>query len=132
MNQDIKRLQSKISSFCEERDWDKFHTPKNLAYERKCAVTNSSITETLEAAHIIPYKGSSTNHVQNGILLRADIHTLFDLDLLRIDKNYRINIDESIEDEEYKKLHLKFIRMPNNKESFPSTEALEKRFNNEI
>ena len=31
MNQDIKRLQSKISSFCEERDWDKFHTPKNLA-----------------------------------------------------------------------------------------------------
>ena len=31
MNQDIKRLQSQISSFCEERDWDKFHTPKNLA-----------------------------------------------------------------------------------------------------
>ena len=31
MNQDIKRLQSKISSFCEERDWDEFHTPKNLA-----------------------------------------------------------------------------------------------------
>ena len=84
------------------------------------------------AAHIIPYKGSSTNHVQNGILLRADIHTLFDLDLLRIDKNYRINIDESIEDKEYKKLHLKFIRMPNNKESYPSTEALEKRFNYEI
>ena len=31
MNQDIKNIQSKISSFCEERDWDKFHTPKNLA-----------------------------------------------------------------------------------------------------
>tara|TARA_B100000886_G_C20080022_1_gene349482 strand:+ start:94 stop:255 length:162 start_codon:yes stop_codon:yes gene_type:complete len=31
MNQDIKRLQSEIASFCEERDWDKFHTPKNLA-----------------------------------------------------------------------------------------------------
>ena len=31
MNQDIKKLQSKISIFCEERDWDKFHTPKNLA-----------------------------------------------------------------------------------------------------
>ena len=41
-------------------------------------------------------------------------------------------MDESIEDEEYKKLHLKFIRMPNNKEYYPSTEALEKRFNNEI
>ena len=31
MNQEIKKLQSKISSFCEERDWDEFHTPKNLA-----------------------------------------------------------------------------------------------------
>ena len=58
----------------------------------------SSISETLEAAHIIPYKGSSTNHIQNGILLRADIHTLFDLDLLRIDENYLIHLDKSISD----------------------------------
>ena len=107
-----------LASICRRQGQENFRRKLLEAYERKCAVTNSSITETLEAAHIIPYKGSSTNHVQNGILLRADIHTLFDLDLLRIDKNYRINIDESIEDEEYKKLHLKFIRMPNNKESF--------------
>ena len=33
MNQEIKKLQSKISSFCEERDWDEFHTPKNLALQ---------------------------------------------------------------------------------------------------
>ena len=121
-----------LASICRRQGQENFRRKLLEAYERKCAVTNSSIPETLEAAHIIPYKGSSTNHVQNGILLRADIHTLFDLDLLRIDKNYRINIDESIEDEEYKKLHLKFIRMPNNKESYPSTEALEKRFNHEI
>jgi len=58
------------------------------------------------AAHVIPYKGASTNHVQHGILLRADIHTLFDLDLLRIDENYIIHIYKSIEDKEYKKLDL--------------------------
>ena len=103
-----------------------------LAYERKCAVTNSSITETLEAAHIIPYKGSSTNHVQNGILLRADIHTLFDLDLLRIDKNYRIHIDESIEDKEYTKFDSKYLRLPANQEFHPSKDALKKRFEYEI
>ena len=120
------------ASICRRQGQEKFRRKLLEAYEGKCAVTNSSITEILEAAHIIPYKGSSTNHVQNGILLRSDIHTLFDLDLLRIDKNYRINIDESIQDEEYKKLHLKFIRMPNNKEYYPSTEALEKRFNHEI
>ena len=98
MNQDTIRLRLKIWNFCEERDCDKFHAPRNLAYQRKCAVTNSSITETLEAPHIVPYKGSSTNHVQNDSLLRGDIYTLFDLDLLRIDENYIIHLDKSIED----------------------------------
>jgi predicted restriction endonuclease len=39
----------------------------------------------LEAAHIFPYRGPQTNHVTNGLLLRADLHVLFDLGLLRID-----------------------------------------------
>ena len=33
----------------------------------------------------VPYKGEETNHVQNGILLRGDIHTLFDCGLIAID-----------------------------------------------
>ena len=157
MNQDIKTLQSKISSFCEERDWDKFHTPKNLAisicleasicrrqgqgefrrnllkvYDNKCAITNSTIPETLEAAHIIPYKGSSTNHIQNGILLRADIHTLFDLNLFRIDENYIIYVDKSIEDNEYRNFDSKYIRLPAGEEFYPSRDALKKRFDNKI
>ena len=121
-----------LASICRRQGQEKFRRKLLEAYERKCAVTNSSITETLEAAHIIPYKGSSTNHVQNGILLRADIHTLFDLDLLRIDENYLIHIDKSIEYKEYKKLDLKYLRLPKNKESHPSSEALKKRFKNLI
>ena len=39
----------------------------------------------LEAAHISPYRGGEDNHSENGLLLRADIHTLFDLDLLGIE-----------------------------------------------
>ncbi len=38
----------------------------------------------VEAAHIRPYRGEEDNHIENGLLLRADIHTLFDLDLLGI------------------------------------------------
>jgi len=38
----------------------------------------------LEAAHIDPYRGRESNHPENGLLLRADLHTLFDLDLLGI------------------------------------------------
>jgi len=121
-----------LASICRRQGQENFRRKLLKAYERKCAVTNSSITETLEAAHIIPYKGSSTNHVQNGILLRADIHTLFDLDLLRIDKNYRIHIDESIEDKEYTKFDSKYLRLPANQEFHPSKEALKKRFEYEI
>ena len=55
------------------------------AYNGKCAVTGCPVADVLEAAHIKPYLGPHTNSVQNGLLLRADVHTLFDLGLLRID-----------------------------------------------
>ncbi|MBL4849430.1 MAG: HNH endonuclease [Planctomycetes bacterium] len=55
------------------------------AYGRKCAVTDCDAEEALEAAHIIRYQGERTNIVPNGLLLRADIHTLFDRGLLTID-----------------------------------------------
>ena len=130
---DIQDSRDKIlASICRRQGQGEFRRNLLKVYDNKCAITNSSITETLEAAHIIPYKGSSTNHVQNGILLRADIHTLFDLDLLRIDENYIIHLDKSIEDKEYKKLDLKYLRLPKNKESHPSSEALKKRFKNLI
>ena len=54
------------------------------AYERQCAVTGCEVAEVLEAAHIVPYRGSHTNILENGLLLRADIHTLFDRHLLTI------------------------------------------------
>src|SRR5205823_2979542 len=52
------------------------------AYGGRCAMTGCDILEVLEAAHIVPYRGPSTNAVSNGLLLRADIHTLFDLGLI--------------------------------------------------
>lgn len=47
-------------------------------------MSGSTVVETLEAAHIVPYQGPGTNHSLNGLLLRADLHTLFDLGLLAI------------------------------------------------
>ncbi len=52
------------------------------AFGRRCMVTGCSAEEVLEAAHIRPYRGEHTNGVENGLLLRADIHTLFDRGLL--------------------------------------------------
>uniref|UniRef100_E6PXI8 HNH nuclease domain-containing protein n=1 Tax=mine drainage metagenome TaxID=410659 RepID=E6PXI8_9ZZZZ len=50
-----------------------------------CLVTGCTILAVLEAAHIKPYRGENDNHPENGLLLRSDIHTLFDLDLLGIE-----------------------------------------------
>lgn len=54
------------------------------AYNYQCPVTGCNAESALEAAHIIPYKGVETNYTSNGLPLRADVHTLFDLHLLSI------------------------------------------------
>lgn len=66
------------------------------AYERRCAVTGCTIDDVLEAAHISPYLGDHTNHVTNGLLLRADIHTLFDRGLIKVHDDYRITARDDI------------------------------------
>jgi putative restriction endonuclease len=48
------------------------------AYERACAVTGEHSLPALEAAHIRPFAEGGTHDVSNGLLLRADLHRLFD------------------------------------------------------
>jgi len=48
------------------------------AYKRRCAFTDSPVLHVLEAAHIKPYSDGGPHAVNNGILLRQDVHTLFD------------------------------------------------------
>ncbi len=52
------------------------------AYQNRCAITGCDAVPALEGAHLRPYRGPDSNVVTNGLLLRADIHTLFDLQLL--------------------------------------------------
>lgn len=54
-------------------------------FKDTCLVTQCRLPDLLEAAHISPYRGEKDNHPSNGLLLRADIHTLFDLDLLGVE-----------------------------------------------
>ncbi|EKA6284244.1 HNH endonuclease [Salmonella enterica] len=52
-----------------------------------CAITGCKLVDILEAAHIDAYRNDSHNHISNGLLLRSDIHTLYDLNLCAIDPN---------------------------------------------
>ncbi|WP_156226338.1 HNH endonuclease [Herbaspirillum chlorophenolicum] len=54
-------------------------------YGAKCMISGCELLSVLEAAHIDCYRGEEHNHTENGLLLRADLHTLFDLGLLAID-----------------------------------------------
>jgi hypothetical protein len=58
------------------------------AYGNHCAITRCDAIAALEAAHIRLYRGPASNVASNGILLRSDIHTLYDLDLIAIDRTH--------------------------------------------
>ncbi|MGF6444349.1 HNH endonuclease [Paraburkholderia youngii] len=55
-----------------------------LRYGNACQISRCAFPGLVEAAHIAPYATSSENGVHNGLLLRSDLHTLFDLGLLAI------------------------------------------------
>lgn len=67
----------------------KFRRCLLTAYKSCCAITGCEVEEALEAAHIIPYCLTRDNDPSNGLLLRADLHTLFDLNMIIIDPETR-------------------------------------------
>ena len=102
------------------------------AYEARCAVTGSSVEAFLEAAHIIPFSESMDNSVNNGILLRCDIHTLFDRGLLNINGNYLVELSDKFfelypDDIIYRGLHGQKISLPKKASWHPSLNNLAKR-----
>jgi hypothetical protein len=75
------------------------------AYEGRCAITHCPVLVILEAAHVTPYLGPQTNSISNGILLRADIHTLWDLGLIAIDPNsMTVSVSPGLQDPSYQAL----------------------------
>lgn len=96
------------------------------AYRRSCCVTGCDTEAVLDAAHIVPYKGPETNHVQNGLLLRSDLLTLFDLGLIAIDtEDYSVLVSLSLMNGEYGLLAGKKLRLPKSKGLYPSKVALD-------
>jgi putative restriction endonuclease len=69
------------------------------AYSRRCAVTGEKTLPVLEAAHIKPYAESGPHRTANGLLLRSDIHKLFDAGYVSITEDYRIEVSSRIKEE---------------------------------
>lgn len=107
------------------RGQQQFRDALRLRYSDTCIVTGCRIVAILEAAHINPYRGDNDNNPANGLLLRADLHTLFDLDLVGIDPDTLcVEIHPSIQ-HEYGYLRGNQLSCPNG--SVPSEIALQSR-----
>lgn len=98
------------------------------AYDCMCAVTGCKVLSVLEAAHIIPHADETNYEVANGLPLRADIHTLFDLRLMAVSPDYRIHIAKELVDSEYRIFHGLTINFPKNSHDNPSPEKLAQLF----
>lgn len=96
------------------------------AYDGHCAFTDCDAESALEAAHILAYRGTHTNHVQNGLLLRADMHLLFDRGLVGVNPDkLRILLSPALIRTSYSSLQDVPIRCPDDEALGPNREALE-------
>jgi len=71
-------------------------------YGAVCMVTGTDVANVVDAAHIVPYGGATTNGIGNGLLLRKDIHALFDAGLLSIGPDLLVYVASSVEDSYYR------------------------------
>lgn len=100
-------------------------------YSRRCTITGEKTLPVLDAAHIKPYSESGPNLISNGLLLRSDMHKLFDSGYLTITKELRIEVSPKIKEEfdngkEYYKYHGKNLNfVPQDVNHRPNTNFIE-------
>ena len=104
------------------------------AYARSCAVTGERVLPVLEAAHIRPYAMGGEHRVGNGILLRSDLHTLFDRGYVTVTPSLRLEVSSRIRADfrngrAYYALHGQDVRAPEQPSDRPEDDAL--RWHNE-
>lgn len=100
------------------------------AYERRCAITNEKTLPALDAAHIKPFSESGQHIVSNGLLLRRDLHALFDKGYITITPSNRVEVSRRIKEEfengrDYYQLQGSMIRLPAKLSDCPSRDFLE-------
>jgi putative restriction endonuclease len=68
-------------------------------YGHHCAITGEKVRPVLEAAHILPVADGGQHRIDNGLLLRSDVHTLFDRGYLGVDLKYQLRVSPLLRDQ---------------------------------
>ena len=100
------------------------------AYDGRCAITHQGVRPVLEAAHIHPVASGGLHRLDNGLLLRSDVHRLFDLGYLSVSPNLKVRVSPRLhmdfpDAEEYLTLDDEEVIVPEEKGDRPSPDALE-------
>ncbi|MBU7583918.1 MAG: HNH endonuclease [Nostoc sp. TH1S01] len=116
-------------SIARRQGQQKFRQSLLEAYSGKYAITNFDAEAALEAAHIIPYIETENNEPSNGLLLRADLHTLFDLNLITIDpETLKVYIHPNLQKTQYHTIEGKELQVPQDEMCRPNKQFLKQRF----
>jgi putative restriction endonuclease len=106
-----------------------FRVAVTQAYQRQCAVTRERALPALEAAHIRPFAETTEHYVQHGLLLRSDVHRLFDRGYITVTPELRVEASHRMKDDfndgdNYMRLHGSKIWVPERRELRPDPEVL--------
>jgi len=94
-----------------------------------CAVTGEHAVPVLEAAHITPYMGPRSNHLQNGLILRSDLHRLYDAGYVTVTPDLRLAVSSKLREEfengkAYYAMEGQPLTVPTDSRAQPSRSAL--------
>lgn len=123
----IRDLRQRALAFVVQRpDQARFRSQLLDAYSGVCAISGANAVPALEAAHILPYLGAETNHPANGLLLRADLHSLFDKGLLAVATDQmRVVLAPTLAQSTYSAMSGVPLRLPTGIDVQPSVAALD-------
>lgn len=93
-------------------------------YDYRSCILDEKVVELLEAAHIQPYVNEFSNHPQNGLCLRTDLHRLFDEGLISITAEHRVSVSRLLKATSYEALEGRKIAVPADRAAHPSELAL--------
>lgn len=104
------------------------------AYGRACAVTREHSLPVLEAAHIVPFAQGGPHEVRNGLLVRSDLHRLFDLGYVTVTPELRLEVSRRLREDfengrTYYPLHGSRVNVPGDPQLRPDPHLL--RWHNE-
>lgn len=103
---EVDERQRVLAAIVRRRGQPAFRKALLEAYGGRCAMTGCNAVDALEAAHIVPYQNASSNAISNGLLLRADVHTLFDLHLIGINPDsLDITVSPPLRRSPYRRIH---------------------------